>query len=123
MKMIITLRRYTLSILAGVLISVLISFFLKTICWEPFISVFVAVYLAKVATPKEGALIGAIVFLPVGIVFALLQPADLAAGIAETFANFLVLFLTILIVSGVGAVYGLILGTLLKFTKKNRIMF
>lgn len=124
MKMSLKSKPTIFSILAGIIVGLLISIFLKPTCWGPLIGVFVAAYLAKVSSPKEGAIIGAIVSLPIGI-YALLQIPSQA--IAKTtlglLGNIAGLVLGLLFVSGIGALYGLIIGKLFQFTKTKGVFF
>ena len=112
------------SILAGMIVGLLVSIFLRPTCWGPLIGVFVAAYLAKVSSPKEGAIIGAIVLVPIGI-YALLQiPVEAIAGTTVgKLGNLVGLVLGILLVSCVGALYGLIIGKLFQVTKNKGVIF
>jgi hypothetical protein len=120
----ITSKRSIFSILVGIIIGVLVSMFLRPTCLAPLIAVFVAVYAAKVSTPKEGAKIGAIVLLPIGIYWYLQLPAlIIAKDSVGKLGNLVGVLLGLLFISGVGALYGLMLGKLFQITKSKGILF
>ena len=116
----ITSKRSIFSILIGSFIGVVIP-----TCWGPLIGVFVAAYLARVSTPKEGAKIGAIVVLPIIIAYFALQfpVQNIAGDNSEKLGNLLGLFLGLLLAAGVGALYGLIIGKLFQLTRDKGILF
>jgi hypothetical protein len=82
----------------------------------------VAVYLAKASSSKGGAIIGAIVLLPIGIIFSIqslyLQETQYHLGV---FTKVLFTIVGIMICSIVGALYGMILSKL--FQKVNSRKF
>ena len=110
--------------LTGMIIGLLASVFLRPTCWGPLIGVFVASYLGNVSSPKEGATIGAIVLVPIGIYAAWQYSTQtIAENLTELIGNIVGLVLGILLGSGIGAVYGLIIGKLFQLTKNNKIIF
>jgi len=122
--MILKSKQTIFSILAGIIVGLLVSIFLKPTCWGPAVGVFFAAYLAKVSSPKEGAIIGTIVLLPIGIYAFLQIPAE---AIAKTtigiFGNIIGLIAGLLLAAGIGALYGLIIGKLFQITKEKKILF
>jgi len=124
MNMDITSRRSILSILAGVSVGLLVSTFLKSVCWGPLIGVFLAAYLAKVPTPKEGAKIGAVVLVPFQMVYAALHyPAEsIAKDTAGKLGNLLGVLLAVAFMAAVGALYGFIIGKLFQLAKDKGIL-
>ena|SRR5215211_2589514 len=120
----ITSKRSIFSILVGIIVGVLVSVFLRPTCLGPLIAAFVATFLAKVSTPKEGAKIGAIVLLPIGIYWYLQLPAlIIAKDTVGKLGNLSGLLVGLLFLSGVGALYGLLLGKLFQMTKNHGILF
>jgi len=102
------------SILAGIIIGVLICIFLTPTFWGPLVGVFVAAYFAKAASPKEGAIIGAIVVVLVGRIYTFLQfhtfaktPISIAGAVVG-----------LLLIAGVGALNGLIVGKLFQTARE-----
>lgn len=117
-------KQIIFSILAGMIVGLLVSVFLKPTCWGPLVGVFVAAYSAKVSSPKEGAIIGAIVLIPIGIYTFLQLPAELwAKNTSGILGNIVGLVLGLLLVSGIGALYGSIIGKLFQITKDKKILF
>jgi hypothetical protein len=124
MNMKITSKRSILSVLVGILVGVLIYSFLRPACWGPLVAVFVAAYLAKVSTPKEGAKIGTMVLLPIGIYWYSQLPAlVIAKDTVGKLGNLFGVVLGLLFISGVGALYGLLLGKFFQLTKNHGILF
>ena len=122
--MILKSKQTIFSIFAGIIVGLLISIFFKPTCLGPLVGVFVGAYLAKVSSPKEGAIIGAIVLLPIGIYTYLQIPSEaIAKTTVGILGNIVGLVLGLLLVSGIGALYGLIIGKLFQITKKEKILF
>ena len=120
----ITSKRSIYSILAGAIVGLLVYTFLRPTCWGPIVGVFVATYLAKVSSAKEGAKIGALVLLPIGFYWYLQLPAlIIAKDTVGKLANLLGVLVGLLLISGVGALYGLVLGKLFQITKDKGILF
>ena len=121
----ITSKQSVLSILVGIIVGLLVFIFLRPSCWGPLIGVFVAAILAKVTTPKHGAIVGMIVLAAIGL-YSSVQIAmtqGLANDPIKLLANLLGLFIGLLVFCGVGALYGLMLGKLFQLTRKDRIVF
>ena len=122
--MIIKSKQFIFSILAGMIVGLLVSIFLKPTCWGAVTGVFVGAYLAKVSSPKEGALVGAIVLVPIAV-YGMIQPAFQTNVIDEIgmFATILVFLLVVVLISGIGALYGLVIGKLFQVTKDKKLIF
>jgi hypothetical protein len=119
----LTSKRSIFSILTGIIVGALVSTFIRPTCWGPLIAVLAATYVANVSTPKEGARIGAIVLLPIGVYWYLQMPSLFTAtNSTGMLGNLLGLVLGLLLISGVGALYGLILGKLLQLRKNKGII-
>jgi hypothetical protein len=121
----ITSKRSIFSILAGMIVSLLVLISLRPTCLGPLLGVFVAAYLAKVSSPKEGAPIGAIIFVPIGLYYALQIKIsqELANEPLQLLTYVLGLLVGFLLICGLGALYGLIVGRLFQFTKNNGLIF
>jgi hypothetical protein len=117
-------KQTILSLLAGIIVALLIAIFLRPACWGPLVGIIVSAYLAKVSSPREGAIVGAIIAIAIDIYAVLQFPVQ---AIAKTniglLGNFVGLVLSLLLASGVGALYGLIIGKLFQFMKNNKIIF
>jgi hypothetical protein len=110
--------------LVGIVVGLLVSTFIRPTCWAPLIAGFVAIALAKVSTPKDGAKIGAIVLLPIGIYWYLQLPSHvIAKDSVGKLGNLFGVVLGLLFISGVGALYGSILGKLFQLRKNKGILF
>ncbi len=59
-------RRFIIAILVGMLVGLAITIYLQPACVGAVISVIVSAYLAKAASPKDGAIVGAITLVPIG---------------------------------------------------------
>ena len=76
------------------------------------------------SSAKEGAKIGALVLLPIGFYWYLQLPAlIIAKDTVGKLANLLGVLVGLLLISGVGALYGLVLGKLFQITKDKGILF
>ena len=120
----ITSKRSIFSVLGGVIVGLLVYTFLRPTCWGPIVGVFLAAYLAKVSSAKEGALIGALVLAPMGI-YSSLQ--TLLQTTANPDRSILVIpfaiILVVVLASGLGALYGSVIGKLFQLTKDKGILF
>ncbi|MGA7604807.1 MAG: hypothetical protein WCA79_02705 [Anaerolineales bacterium] len=98
----------------------MITILIQTSFWGALIGLIVAAYLANVSFPKEGAIVGAIIVIPDGVrhfVQAAIQLRYLDKhGLLATLLVFLV---GAMLVSGIGAVNGLIIGKLFQTGKKK----
>ena len=117
-------KRFIVSTLTGMIIGLLISILVRPICLAPIIGVFVAASLANTSSPKEGAIIGAIVLVPIDI-YAVIQVTS--QGIADDpvgkFGNLLGICLSLVLFCGIGALYGSILGKLFQLIKNKILIF
>ena len=103
-----TSGRFGFAILAGIVLNLAFTFFIKIACWGPIISIVLAAYLAGVRTPKEGAITGAIVFIPSSIVI-IIQTIMQSNTVDE-------IGLPLAIVAGsIGVLFGMGLGGLFGF--------
>ncbi len=116
-------KKFILSTLAGMIIGLLVSIFLRPTCWGPIVGVFIAAYLNKVSSPKEGAIVGAIVLTPIGIyaTFQALIQTDVQDD-TGILATILIFILANVLVPGIGALYGLIIGKLFQLTKDKKLI-
>ncbi len=117
-------KRSIFSILAGTMIGLLVSIFLSPNCWGLLIGVSVATYLAKVSSPKEGAIVGTIALAPIGLYLAL--QIAISQGFANEplhiLGNVLGLLVVFLFICAIGAIYGLILGKLFQLIKNKGLI-
>ena len=116
-------RRIWLAIFAGMVIAVLVTIFIRPSCLGIIIGVIVSIYLAKAESPKVGALIGAITVLPTGVYITFFVSTQTKAihylGLVKSIPF---LLLDMIFLSGIGALYGLVIGLLLRKVKdKNWI--
>jgi prepilin signal peptidase PulO-like enzyme (type II secretory pathway) len=120
----ITSKRSVFSILAGTVIGLLVSIFLRPNCWGLLIGVSVAAYLAKVSSPKEGAVVGTIALAPIGLYLAL-QTA-MSQGFADEpihiLGNVVGLLVVFLFICALGTLYGLVLGKLFQLIRNKGII-
>ena len=86
------------------IIGLLISILVRPICLAPIISIFVAASLANASSPTEGAIIGAIVLVPIDI-YAVMQVTSqsIADDPVGKFGNLLGICLSFVLFSGIGA--------------------
>ena len=113
--MILKSKRTIFSILAGIIVGVLICIFLTPTFWASLVGVFVAAYFAKVASPKEGAIIGAIVVVLIGRIYTFLE----FHAFAKTPISIAGAVVGLLLIAGAGALNGLIIGKLFQITKET----
>jgi hypothetical protein len=106
------------------IVGLLVSILIRPTCWGAITGIFIAAYLAKASSPKEGAIVGAMAVVPIGIygsVQAALQTDVMdEVGILLTILVFLLL---IVCISGIGAFYGLIIGKVFQITKDKKLIF
>jgi hypothetical protein len=116
-------KQFLFSILAGMIVGLLVSIFLTPTCWGAVIGVFVAAYMAKVSSPKEGAIVGAIVLVPIAI-YGTIQTAFQTNVVDEIgiFTTILVFLLVVVLISGIDALYGLVIGKLFQLTKDKKLI-
>jgi hypothetical protein len=119
----ITSKQSILALLVGMTAGLLLTIFIRPVDLGAVIAVFAAVYLARASSLKEGALLGAIVLIPAGI-YVTIQVAVLNREL-EIFGlpvTILVSFITVLLVSGLGALIGLIFGKIFQVTKDHKLI-
>ncbi|MGE5071891.1 MAG: hypothetical protein ACM3MF_00545 [Anaerolineae bacterium] len=114
-------RRFVGAILAGIFIGLLEVLFVAPSAWAYLAGIMAAATLASVSCPREGAVVGTIVMLPVGLASILLQPQVQAL---EPSASTLVILglastLGIVVFGAIGALSGLGIGKLLQITKEH----
>jgi len=115
-----TSKRTILAILAGALIGIALILFVRLVCWGQILGVAVAAYLANVSSPREGAVVGAIVLVPVAMVGVFPTIAHQTELDELSIPLFLLsIFFASLFAGAVGAVYGLVLGKLFEKRKKG----
>ena len=116
--MIIKSKRLLLALFAGMVLSLLITILLpKTGCLGFMAGVLVSILLAKTGTPKKDTLLGAMTVIPAGlyiIYYTNLQTMTIQnLGLLRSLPGIL---LTVLLVLGLGALIGLILGFVIRKT-------
>ncbi len=114
-------KRLALGILGGMVAAILFSLGRLT-CWAPVLAVFVGAVLADVSGPKQGAVVGAVVVLPIGAL-ALIQSSEYRAMFGHE--PVLVLLTTVLgaiVIMALGALYGCLVGLLFRATKGKKFM-
>lgn len=117
-------KQFILAMLSGIVVGVLASIFLKPMCWGVIAGVVVAAYFSKVSSPKDGAIVGAIVLVPISMyVFTLAAIQSNASEKLGTLGSILVFFFMIIFSSGIGALFGLAIGKLFQATKGKGIIF
>ena len=116
-------KQFVVAILVGAIIGALISVFTNSGGWATIISVTLAAYLAKVSSPKEGAIVGSITIIPIGIyAIALANIQTKALETRGILATIPFLLLGFLIIIGIGALFGLIIGKIFQLTKSRKWM-
>jgi hypothetical protein len=121
MKMKTNSKTFVLGALAGMVVSFIIYVIFDVLCLAPILGITVACYVAKVVTPKDGAITGAIVPIPLWIYF-IFQIAETSLYLNPDAVYMIGSFLIIL-VSMLGSFYGLIMGGIFRSTRGNDIAF
>ena len=124
MKKFLLKKRSILAILSGILICFLLFFLVKPLCLGLIFGVIAASMIAEVASPKEGAVIGAFVPIPYAIYATLIglpqifqqSNIDLPSLITGSIIGEL---FSILLMALVGAVIGLIVGKFYEMRRKG----
>ena len=113
-----TSQRFVSAILVGIILNLGFIFFVQIACWGSLISVIVTAYLAGVTTPKDGALIGAIIFAPSSIVI-IVQTILRANAVNEIGFPLTIVAAAIglLFGMGLGGLFGLVVGKLYELVK------
>ena len=111
-------QRFGFAILVGIVLNLAFTLFIQIACWGPMISVLVAAYLARVTTPKDGALSGAIVFIPSSMVLVIktiVQSNTVSeVGLPLTVVAGLI---GLLFGTGLGGLFGFIVGKIFELAK------
>lgn len=121
-------KQSILALLAGMIAGLLFTVFVPPACWGMVLGVFVAAYFARVSSPEDGAVVGAIALIPVGIYLSfqgVIQAKFLEnIGMLATLPIFfIILVIAIVLISVIGALFGLVIGKLFQITKdKNLIL-
>lgn len=108
----------------GMVVGTLVTIFIRPTCLGPLAGILTASYFAKISSPKEGAIIGSIVMIPIGL-YAMFQ------GAVQTMALDNLSFIEILFYSSIGvlmlcifgALSGLLIGKLFQLAKNNKFIF
>ena len=118
-------RRFIGAIIAGIFIGLLEAAFVAPSIWAFAAAIMAASKLASVSCPREGAVVGAIVMLPVGLATILLQPQVQALEPSASTLAILGAASTLGVVAfGIaGALSGLGIGKLLQITKEHVLLF
>ena len=116
-------ERSTFALLVGMTVGVLASIFMTPTFWGPILGVFAAATLAEVTLPKDEAIIGAIALIPIGIYITIQTAIQINAlqslGILVTIPFFCI---AVLVLTFLGALYGLVIGKLFQITKGKKLM-
>jgi hypothetical protein len=116
-------KLFVTSVLVGMAVGVALTVFVLPIRLGALLGVLVAAYLAKAQTPKDGALIGMVAVIPLGIYAAISSVnqtnAMASLGIlgAITYG-----FVNIVFMEGIGAIYGLIIGKIFQWTRGRSVI-
>jgi hypothetical protein len=114
-------QRFVIAVLAGIILNLAFTFFIQIACWGSLISVIAAVYLAKVKTPRDAAIIGAVVFVPSSVVLVI-QAIMRQSAIDEVGLPLTILagFVGLLVGVVLGGLFGFVVGKVLEFVKDNQ---
>ena len=117
-------KRFLFAILTGTTVGLLITIFTPPTCLGALAGIAVSIYLTKAETPKDGAIIGTIIMVPIGLCITILLNQQTRTteqyGIIGSIPIFL---LTTAFASGIGALFGLIIGFMVQKAKaKNWII-
>jgi hypothetical protein len=117
-------KQFIFALLVGITAGLLITVFYGQIGWGAIIGAIAAARLANVSTPKEGAVVGAITILTIEI-YATILAAIQTNGLNNhgLFATLTLFFISLLKITGIGALYGLVIGKLFQFTKDKILIF
>ena len=116
-------KRFFLAILVGMIVGLLFTIFVTPTCWGLILGVFATANLANASSPRDGALVGWVVSIPVGIYATILAAIQMRA--LENLGSLVLIpffLLAIVLISGLGALYGLIIGKLFQITKGKKLM-
>jgi hypothetical protein len=125
-----TMKINSKTFLLGTVVGIMVSFIIFAIlgvppCITPILGITVACYMAKVVTPQDGAIMGAMVPIPLWIyfIFQLTQSSLPGLSRPDPYTIFMIGFLIIFLVSVLGSFYGLIMGGIFRSTRGNDIDF
>lgn len=107
-------RRTLLAILAGVIAGLFLTIFMKPGFWGILLGVFVSVVLARVASLKGRALVGAITATPIGLFVVIM--------IYMGSIRLLNLLAVMVLMAGLGALCGLLVGLVLRLIKAKNFI-
>lgn len=113
-------KQFIFSMLIGVIVGLLFSILAQPMCWGMIAGVFVAAYFAKVSSPKDGAIVGAIIVMPISVYASFLSAVLSKNGILGAV---LVSFVMVILTTGVGSLVGFIIGKLFQVTRGKGIIF
>ena len=114
-------KPFLLCVLAGIVVSFIIFAIVSAPCLAPILGITVASYLAKVVTPTDCAMTGAVVPIPLWIYF-IFQIAETSLY-RNRGAIFMIGSFLIILVSILGSFYGLIIGGLFRAIRGDDIAF
>ncbi len=116
-------KRVWLGIAAGMTM-LIIAGLLRATCINMLLGIGVAGYVAKVASPKQGAAVGAIVSLPEVVLVLLQEWAELMYGLTH-FPLTLAVELPLLVVlfAVIGAGVGALMGLVFRALEKQQVVF
>jgi hypothetical protein len=111
-------QRFSFAILVGIVLNLAFTFFIQIACWGPMISVIVAAYLTRLTNPKEGTVIGAIVFLPSSVVLVIqtITRTD-TVGEIGLLLTILAGFIGVGFGVGLGGLFGFLVGKIFDFQR------
>ncbi len=117
-------RQAGFALLSGIAVGVLGLVLVGPNCWSPMVGIFVATYLAKTASPAQGAGVGAVVMIPIAF-FALLRQSMLVTQLVGRGEVLTVvgMMLGVLMAAGLGAAWGWMIGKLFQWTAGKGLMF
>ena len=116
-------KRFILGLLAGTAVGVALAL-LKFTCWSPLLAVFVAAYIVDAPGPKDAAIVGALVALPIWAVMLLQSAAQLMGQLPQSpLALILEVLVGAMLMSALGALYGSVIGLILRATRRKTVMF
>jgi hypothetical protein len=113
-------KRVFLGTLVDIVIGVLVTIFIRPSCWGPIVGVILSVFLANLESLKSSAIVGAITMIPIGICGSLLTNQQ--TKFLEHISPWLIIPIFIFAVAldaGIGSLYGLVIGFLMKKVKER----
>jgi hypothetical protein len=106
-------QRFSFAILVGIVLNLAFTFFIQIACWGPMISV-----MTRLTNPKEGTVIGAIVFLPSSVVLVIqtITRTD-TVGEIGLLLTILAGFIGVGFGVGLGGLFGFLVGKIFDFQR------